>query len=107
MNRRRGWPINRRRTGMLSHPSRSPPDAKPRGSTAGRAGRRCRGQARPDLGVSGRLSAMRTVVVTGDGLTVDDVVDVAAGRARAVLGPDVPARMEASREIVTAALRSD
>ncbi len=49
---------------------------------------------------------MRTVVVTGDGLTVDDVVDVAAGRARAVLGPDVPARMEASRKIVTAALRS-
>ncbi len=47
---------------------------------------------------------MRTVVVTGDPLGVDDVVDVARGRARAVLGPDVAARMAASREIVEAAV---
>jgi histidine ammonia-lyase len=50
---------------------------------------------------------MRTVIVTGDGLTVEDVVDVATGGARAVLGPDVPARMEASRKVVTAAISRD
>ncbi len=47
---------------------------------------------------------MRTVIVSGDALTVEDVVDVARGRARAELGSDVPARMQASREVVTAAL---
>ena len=47
---------------------------------------------------------MRTVTVTGDPLTVDDVVDVALGRARAVLGQDVPARMRASLDVVTAAI---
>jgi histidine ammonia-lyase len=50
---------------------------------------------------------MRTVIVTGDGLTVEDVVDVAAGEARAVLGPHVPARMENSRKVVTAAISRD
>ena len=50
---------------------------------------------------------MRTVVVTGDGLTVDDVVDVAAEEAGAVLGPGVPARMEASRKVVVAAISGD
>jgi histidine ammonia-lyase len=50
---------------------------------------------------------MRTVVVTGDGLTVEDVVDVAADRARAVLGPAVPARMEVSRKVVIAAIGGD
>ena len=50
---------------------------------------------------------MRTVVVTGDGLTVDDVVDVAAEKASAVLGPGVPARMEASRKVVVAAISGD
>ena len=39
-------------------------------------------------------------MVTGDPLTVDDVVDVARGQARAELGPDVPARMSASRQVV-------
>ena len=43
---------------------------------------------------------MRTVIVTGDALTVQDVLDVALGQARAELGPDVPARMEASRAVV-------
>jgi histidine ammonia-lyase len=50
---------------------------------------------------------MRTVVVTGDGLTVEDVVDVAAMRARAVLGPGVPARMRDSRNVVIAAIDGD
>jgi histidine ammonia-lyase len=53
---------------------------------------------------NGRLSAMRTVIVNGDALTVADVVDVAAGAARAELGPGVPARMEASRAVVAAAI---
>ena len=47
---------------------------------------------------------MRTVIVNGDALTVADVVDVAAGAAQAELGPDVPARMEASRAVVAAAI---
>jgi histidine ammonia-lyase len=50
---------------------------------------------------------MRTVVVTGDGLTVEDVVDVAAMRARATLGPGVPARMRDSRAVVIAATGGD
>jgi histidine ammonia-lyase len=44
---------------------------------------------------------MRTVIVKGDGLTVQDVVDVASGEARAELSPDVPAAMEPSRSVVT------
>ncbi len=48
---------------------------------------------------------MRTVIVSGDPLTVEDVVDVALGRAVVELGPDVPARMRASRDVVTAAIR--
>jgi histidine ammonia-lyase len=47
---------------------------------------------------------MRTVTVTGDGLALADVVDVARGRARAVLGPDVPARMAPSRAVVADAV---
>jgi histidine ammonia-lyase len=50
---------------------------------------------------------MRTVVVTGDALTVEDVVDVARGQARAELGPDVAARMERSRRVVTDAVEQD
>ena len=51
---------------------------------------------------------MRTVVVTGDPLTVADVVDVACGSARAELGPDVAARMAISLEFVRrAAERAD
>jgi len=50
---------------------------------------------------------MRTVIVTGDALTIDDVVDVALGAARAELGPDVSDRMRFSREVVAAALVGD
>jgi histidine ammonia-lyase len=50
---------------------------------------------------------MRTVVVNGDALTVQDVIDVARGEARAELGPDVPARMEPSRQVVADAIASD
>jgi histidine ammonia-lyase len=47
---------------------------------------------------------MRTVIVSGDALAVEDVVDVARGRARAELAADVPARMEVSRAVVVKAL---
>lgn len=47
---------------------------------------------------------MRTVEVNGDPLTVQDVADVAAGRARAELGSGVDARMEASRRAVAEAV---
>jgi histidine ammonia-lyase len=47
---------------------------------------------------------MRTVIVSGDPLTVEDVGDVALARAQVELGPDVPARMRASRDVVTAAI---
>jgi histidine ammonia-lyase len=50
---------------------------------------------------------MRTVFVTGDALTIDDVVDVALGAARAELGPGVGDRMRFSREVVAAALAGD
>ena len=50
---------------------------------------------------------MRTVIVNGDALTVQDVIDVSRGGARAELGPDVPARMETSREVVAAAAYVD
>jgi histidine ammonia-lyase len=50
---------------------------------------------------------MRTVIINGDALTIDDVVDVALGAARAELGPGVPARMRASREVVAAAIAGE
>ena len=50
---------------------------------------------------------MRTVIVTGDGLKVQDVIDVARGDARAELGPDAPATMEFSRSVVEAATAGD
>src|SRR6266480_6635403 len=50
---------------------------------------------------------MRTVVVNGDGLTVEDVVDVARGEANAELAASVSASMERSRAIVTNAIRGD
>ena len=37
---------------------------------------------------------MRTVIVTGDALTLDDVIDVAYGEARAELGTGVAAVMQ-------------
>jgi histidine ammonia-lyase len=50
---------------------------------------------------------MRTVIVNGDALTVQDVIDVGRGDARAELGPDVPDRMEASLAVVTNAIAGD
>jgi histidine ammonia-lyase len=47
---------------------------------------------------------MRTLVVTGAALTVEDVVDVARSQARAELGPDVAARMEPSRRVIADAV---
>ena len=50
---------------------------------------------------------MRTVVVNGDGLTVEDVVDVARGEANAELSESVPAAMERSRAVVAEAVAGD
>ena len=47
---------------------------------------------------------MRTIPVNGDGLALDDVVDVARRRARAALAPEVAARMAPSRSVVTDAI---
>ena len=46
---------------------------------------------------------MRKVIVNGDALTVEDVVDVAIGAATAELGPHVTERMAASLAVVTTA----
>jgi histidine ammonia-lyase len=50
---------------------------------------------------------MRTVVVNGDALTIEDVVDVARGEAKAELAASVVATMEPSRSVVAAAIRGD
>src|SRR6478672_11945391 len=50
---------------------------------------------------------MRTVVVSGDGLTVEGVVDVARGEANAELADSVTATMEPSLAVVTTAIRGD
>ena len=50
---------------------------------------------------------MRTVVVSGDGLTVEDVVDVARGEADAELAASVIAIMEPSRAVIVGAVRGD
>ncbi|MEP6697506.1 MAG: histidine ammonia-lyase [Pseudonocardiales bacterium] len=47
---------------------------------------------------------MRTLVVTGDPLTVEDVVAVARSQAQVELGADVAARMEPSRRVVADAV---
>jgi histidine ammonia-lyase len=47
---------------------------------------------------------MRDVVVDGSALTIDEVVAVARGQARASLGPGVAERMEYSRSVVVQAL---
>jgi len=47
---------------------------------------------------------MRVLVLTGDALTVDDVVDVGYGRARVEFGPGVTERMAASRGVVASAV---
>ena len=48
---------------------------------------------------------MREVVVDGSALTIEEVVAVAHGQARASLGPGVAQRMEPSRAVVEQALR--
>ena len=50
---------------------------------------------------------MRTVIVTGDALTLDDVIDVAYGEARAELGAGVAAVMRPSRTVVAEAIAGD
>jgi histidine ammonia-lyase len=50
---------------------------------------------------------MRTVIVTGDALTLDDVIDVAYGEARAELGTGVAAVMQPSRTVVAEAIAGD
>ncbi len=50
---------------------------------------------------------MRAVTVTGDALSVQDVVDVARGAATAVLGGGVADRMERTRRVVHDALERD
>ena len=50
---------------------------------------------------------MRTVIVTGDALTLDDVIDVAYGEARAELGTGVAAVMRPSRTVVAEAIAGD
>jgi len=47
------------------------------------------------------------VIVNGDALSVQDVIDVSRGEARAELGPDVPDRMETSRLVVLGAIAGD
>ncbi len=51
-----------------------------------------------------RLSGMRTVVVTGEALTVEDLVAVARGDARAEPGPDLAERMARSLAVVAEAV---
>jgi histidine ammonia-lyase len=50
---------------------------------------------------------MREIVVDGSALTIEDVVAVAHGQARASLGPEVAERMEYSRSVVVRALSGD
>ena len=50
---------------------------------------------------------MRTVVVTGDALSLEDLVAVARGQARAELGAGVEERMRPSRVVVTDAVDQD
>ncbi|HVQ19291.1 MAG TPA: histidine ammonia-lyase, partial [Actinomycetes bacterium] len=57
--------------------------------------------ARPLAGYGERV---RTVIVTGEPLTIADVVDVARGTARAELSDTVSARMEPSRRVVERAV---
>jgi len=50
---------------------------------------------------------MRTLTVTGDALTVEDLVDVSRRVARVELGPAVAERMERSRAVVAEAVEAD
>src|SRR5260221_5573472 len=81
-------------------PSGSPSRARP-GSP------RCWVVGAPLTSAGWQASAMRTVIVNGDALSVQDVIDVAGGEARAELGPGVPERMAASRQVVADAIAGD
>jgi histidine ammonia-lyase len=50
---------------------------------------------------------MRTLTVTGDALTVEDLVDVSRRAARVEMGTEVAARMELSRAVVADAVEAD
>lgn len=50
---------------------------------------------------------MNDVVVTGDPLPAQQVLDVAHGRTRAVLGPGVADRMDPARRVIEEAVRGD
>jgi len=50
---------------------------------------------------------MRTLILTGEALTIDDVVDVSGQQCRVELGPDVAARMAPSRRVVEDAVARD
>ena len=50
------------------------------------------------------VTVMPTVTVTGDRLSIDQVIDVARGRSSAELSPDVEGRMESSRSVVERAV---
>ncbi len=76
---------------------------------AGACPDRTGGRGRGGAGAGQRWQAvpMRKVIVNGDALTVEDVVDVARGAATAELSDSVAAAMEPSRAVVAAAIRGD
>src|ERR1700677_4660858 len=90
------------RTGPPGSQPGSPP-GRPRGRRGAPEPANVRGTAQSGPS-RWQAAPMRTVIVNGDALTVDDVVDVANGTARAELGPDVAARMEFSRDVVARAI---
>ncbi len=102
------WPGATPGSGRSTSPRSTPRRTRPTGARSGWPRSAC-WKRRPVWRAAqpGRLPGMRTVVVTGDALTVEDVVDVARGDARAELGPDVAARMERSRRVVTDAVEQD
>lgn len=53
------------------------------------------------------MTLVRTMVVTGEPVSIDDVVDVARGRAGVELAASVAARMEPSRSVVERAVAED
>src|SRR6202021_1269398 len=62
---------------------------------------------RPEAQENSFSSLMRNVIVNGDALTIEDVVDVARGAATAELSGSVAAVMEPSRAVVAAAIEGD
>jgi histidine ammonia-lyase len=58
-------------------------------------------------GSSSEEAGVRTVTVDGGPLSIADVVDVAKGRAKAELGPEVESRMEPARRLVADVVAAD